>query len=75
MSAVTPGATRVTRAPAALVVAVGLVLAVSDDHLDEVREDVRNAGQLEQRNEWQKPRDQRYSPKKTARSAASRRHR
>lgn len=46
VSAVTPGATRVTSAPAALVVAVGLVLAMSDDDLDEVREDVGNAGQL-----------------------------
>ena len=40
------GATWVTSAPAALVVAVGLVLAMSDDDLDEVREDVGNAGQL-----------------------------
>lgn len=59
MSAVTPGATRVTSAPAALVVAVGLVLAMSDDDLDEVREDVGDAGKLEQRHEWQEPRDQR----------------
>jgi len=56
---VTPGATRVTSAPAALVVAVGLVLAMSDDDLDEVREDVGDAGKLEQRHEWQEPRDQR----------------